>query len=254
MSPAFDYDGVADLYDAYVRFDEDIPFFLDACRSVDGLVLELMSGTGRVSIPLIEAGVKLTCIDFSREMLGVLQDKLEKRNLSAQVLQEDVARMRLPPAFDLVFIPFHSFAELAAKEDQRAALHAIFDTLTKGGRFICTLHNPRVRLKSIIQGPATVIRCPLEGDEGEILLKADMKYDADEKLVHGLQILEVFDKAGKRTTERKIAIRFALIEPSALEAMARDAGFEKEELYGDYQRSGFSPESSPYMIWFLRKP
>ncbi len=34
MSPAFDYAKVADLYDAYVRYDEDVPYFLEACRAV----------------------------------------------------------------------------------------------------------------------------------------------------------------------------------------------------------------------------
>jgi hypothetical protein len=74
--PAMDYSIIADLYDVYARTELDVPFFLQesqVCRSV----LELASGTGRLSLPLIEAGVPLSCLDNSPEMLGYLRRKLQ---------------------------------------------------------------------------------------------------------------------------------------------------------------------------------
>jgi ubiquinone/menaquinone biosynthesis C-methylase UbiE len=81
-----DYSQVADLYDAYARTDFDVPFF---CEEAEGCtnVLELMSGTGRLSIPLLEAGVPLSCLDSSAEMLAVLRRKLAARQLSAPVFE-----------------------------------------------------------------------------------------------------------------------------------------------------------------------
>ena len=76
---------VANLYDTYIDTTFDVPFFLNETKSVSGKVLELMSGTGRVSIPLIEAGVQLTCVDNSAEMLAVLREKLVRMRLSASV-------------------------------------------------------------------------------------------------------------------------------------------------------------------------
>jgi hypothetical protein len=52
MSPALDYEQIAHLYDSYMRFTDDLPFLLQECRDTSGSVLELMCGTGRVSIPL----------------------------------------------------------------------------------------------------------------------------------------------------------------------------------------------------------
>jgi hypothetical protein len=46
---------------------------------VQGPVLELIAGTGMVSIPLIEAGVDLTCEDSSQEMLAILDHELRSR-------------------------------------------------------------------------------------------------------------------------------------------------------------------------------
>ena len=50
------YDYIADLYDIYVPVTFDIDFFVKETKRSSGEVLELMSGTGRVSIPLLEAG------------------------------------------------------------------------------------------------------------------------------------------------------------------------------------------------------
>ena len=58
-----DFDSVAVLYDIYVRTDFDIPFWLREAKTVAGKVLELTCGTGRVSLPLLRAGVDLTCVD-----------------------------------------------------------------------------------------------------------------------------------------------------------------------------------------------
>ena len=61
--PAMDYSQVTHWYDIYVKTNIDIPFFLNETRHKDR-VLELTSGTSRLSIPLIEAGVSLTCVDI----------------------------------------------------------------------------------------------------------------------------------------------------------------------------------------------
>jgi hypothetical protein len=39
--------------------------------------------------------------------------------------------------------------EIIDPADQRAALDAVFSPLEPGGRFICTLHNPAVRRRSV---------------------------------------------------------------------------------------------------------
>lgn len=79
--PHIDYDSIAEIYDLYAAADYDVPFFLSEIRGVEGPILELMAGTGRLSLPLIEAGVRLTCVDSSQGMLDVLSRKLAERGL-----------------------------------------------------------------------------------------------------------------------------------------------------------------------------
>jgi ubiquinone/menaquinone biosynthesis C-methylase UbiE len=82
--PAMDYSRIAHLYDAYVKTEFDVSFFISVTKGWDS-VLELMCGTGRLSIPLLKAGVPLTCVDSSPVMLALFREKLRREGLSAEV-------------------------------------------------------------------------------------------------------------------------------------------------------------------------
>ncbi|MDQ5828114.1 MAG: class I SAM-dependent methyltransferase [Chloroflexota bacterium] len=129
-----DYDRVADVYDLYVTSDLDVGFYVAEAAKARGKVLELMCGTGRVSVPLLEAGVDLTCVDASEGMLERLEERLRAQKLEARVLRADVRYLDLgEEEFDLALIPFHSFSELVSKRDQELALRAAYGCLKEGG-------------------------------------------------------------------------------------------------------------------------
>jgi hypothetical protein len=46
-------------------------------------------------------------------------------------------------------------------------------------------------------------------------------------------------------------MRFALPEREAFEALATSSDFRVTSLYGDYDRSEYRSDVSPYMIWTL---
>jgi ubiquinone/menaquinone biosynthesis C-methylase UbiE len=125
-----DYDRVADVYDLYVTSDLDVGFYVAEAGKVKGKVLELMCGTGRVSMPLLEAGVDLTCVDASERMLARLEERLRVRKLEARVLRADIRHLDLDEEeFDLALIPFHSFSELVSPRDRELALRAVHGCL-----------------------------------------------------------------------------------------------------------------------------
>jgi len=130
------YDTIADLYDIYMPATSDIDFFVNETKKSPGEVLELMSGTGRVSIPLLEAGVKLTCVDLSAASNAILEDKLHKLGLKADIYQMDVCELELRRRFDMIIIPYCSFAHITSPDDQRKALDRIRQHLLPGGMFI----------------------------------------------------------------------------------------------------------------------
>jgi ubiquinone/menaquinone biosynthesis C-methylase UbiE len=108
MNETISHSSVAHLYDFYVNTQFDFPFFLAEAKEARGKVLELACGTGRLSIPLLLAGIDLTCVDYAEEMLKVFRNKLDENRLSCQVAHQDMAELALPERFNLIFIPLHA--------------------------------------------------------------------------------------------------------------------------------------------------
>ncbi len=247
-----DYDRVADLYDIYIPFTFDVDFFVEETRQAAGEVLELMSGTGRVSIPLLQAGVKLTCVDNSGESNAILQRKLERLGLRADVHCMDVRQLELHKKFAMVIIPFHSFAHLTTPEQQRAALERIREHLVPGGTFICTLRNPKVRGKDIDEQVRLENRYALANGGVLVWWAMERFQDDARQVVAAMQFYEEYDARGVLTAKRLLELEFRLTERGEFEELAGAAGFRVKALYGDYEHNVFT-DGSDFMIWVMEK-
>ena len=251
--PAFDYSAVADIYDAYVRTDLDVPFFIEESLRASGPVLELMCGTGRLSLPLIRAGIPLTCVDISPDMLSELRRKLAESGLTANIVEQDVAVLSLKEQFDLALLPFNSFSELTSPDDQLSALRSIRTCLRPGGRLILTLHNPPVRLTRVTGEDYEIGRFPIDSNMGSTLIvRLKEFHDPVSNLVTGVQRFEAVSSDGHIEWSRSVNIAYRLVSENECLAMAAEAGFETEGLYGSYDRSVYREVDSPFMIWSLR--
>lgn len=246
------FDDVADIYDYYVTTDLDIPFYLEEFRKREGEVLELMCGTGRVSLPLIKQGNSLTCVDYSARMLDKFQEKLVDNNLQARLVEADICHVDLGKRFNNIFIPFNSFMELSGERKQMVALERIHDHLTDNGTFICTLHNPAQRTR--LATGEKILRGKFPLPDYQILqLHSEEHIDSDHGLITGTQYYTIYDKHGELLVERQLDISFNLLEREQFEHLIKRAGFNVHKLYGDYNRGKFDPQMSPFMIYCLRK-
>jgi SAM-dependent methyltransferase len=251
MIPTIDYDRIAELYDIYVTCDFDIPFYLAEARKVSGSVLELMAGTGRLSIPLVENGIDLTCIDSSEKMLEKLRNKLHDKGLTAKVQQADIRQLALKGRFELVLIPFHSLSELTSRDDQKSVLKTIRSCLVDGGVLLCALHNAPVRIKSAngeLQSMGNY-----ETGFGTLTMSAVETYDANENIINRKQFYEMYDYNGTLQSKRVLEMPFSLINYSDLENMATEVGYKVKTVYGDYDRADYDIEKSRFMIWVLER-
>ncbi len=247
-----DYDTIADLYDLYMQGTSDIAFFVGETKRSSGEVLELMAGTGRVSIPIIEAGVKLTCVDLSAESNAILESKLHRMGLKADVVQMDVCELELGKKFELIIIPYSSFAHITSPDDQRKALARIRHHLLPGGTFICTLPSPVLRRTDVDGQLQFAGRYPLSDAKGTVLLWSMESFsEEDDEVVEGIQFYEEYDAKGVLTSKRLFEVHFRLSRRDEFEELAEAAGFKVQALYGDYSYSEFS-DDSPLMIWFLQ--
>jgi len=252
MPLPIDYNMVADLYDDYVTVGHDIPFFLEEAMQTGGKVLELTSGTGRISIPLLKSGIDLTCLDYSEEMLAVLRTKLMKMRMPCRLIRMDMADLSLPDRYDLIFIPFHSFSEIIERPKQEQTLRRIHTHLAESGKFICTLHNPKIRAKSLDGTPVLIGKFATRAG-GYLTVKSITNYDASTRLACGEQFYDLYDCRDTLIEKRSLDVKFYLFAEYEFERLADLTGFEVLELYGDYTCSKYEPDTSPFMIWKLKK-
>lgn len=250
--PAMNYEKIAHLYDSYVQTDLDLPFFLNEAKNCKN-VLELMSGTGRLSIPLLEAGISLTCVDNSPQMLKILRQKIQQKHLSAKVYEMDVCQLSLPEYFDLIILPFNSFSEIINPEQQNQALGKIWNCLSETGKFICTLHNPPIRLQSINNQLNFRGKYQLPKNKETLFLWSIEKYNPENNIVTGTQFYEIYDSSQVMREKSFLDIEFFLHEKAAFEQLLQAQNFSVISLYGDYSFSDFEAEKSAFMIWVLGK-
>ncbi len=128
---------------------DDIPFYLDYASKMEGDILELACGTGRIAIPLAEAGHEVWALDFSKEMLAQFHVKLKERPQEIQdrinLLHFDMAEFSINQKFSLIILAYRSFQCLTEEKDQLSCLKSVRRHLTNDGSFIINVfktHEP----------------------------------------------------------------------------------------------------------------
>jgi SAM-dependent methyltransferase len=252
MDKSIDFDRVARWYDLYVAADFDHAFWIDQVRRHPGRRMELMCGTGRISLPVLRSGLELTCVDYSAGLLQVLRDKLAREGLRALVVQADARDLPFTDDFDYLFVGFHALAELTRADDLLAALRCVRRALRGDGRFGCSLHNPAVRSLSLDGAWRDLGTFPVPGTDRKLLVRGRYLYDATTGLTEGSQHYREIDPSGTVVDELMLPLRFWLFGLGELEDLGRQAGLAIETVWGDYARSPFDARQSPFMIVQLR--
>jgi hypothetical protein len=121
------------------------------------------------------------------------------------------------------------------------------------GRLVCTLHNPTVRERSLTGDVVTLGTFDLPSAGGSVEVSAQGTLDRRTGIAESAQTYRIRDARGKMRAQRMQTVRFSLIGYQDFGEMAHASGFVASDVYGDYERSPFDAERSPYMIWMLEK-
>jgi len=250
--PALEYARVADLYDAYCAFTGDLEFFRSQAAAARGRILELMAGTGRVSLPLAATAAELVCVDIVPAMLAVLARKLNEARRHAGLVCADVCRLPFAPSFSLAVLPFQGLTELLSEHDRRLLFESVHRALRAGGRFICTSHNPPVRARTI-DGAWHEAGVSVTADGGSLRLSLHTEPVHGGRGARGQQRLERLAADGSPVEVRVVDLEFSLPPVAEIVSLAEQAGFRCVSLLGDYAGAPFEEPSSAVIIAILEK-
>ena len=131
---------------------EDLPFWLELAAQAGDPILELGCGTGRVLIPLAQAGYRTVGLDNDPAMLKFLQTQLGPGiPHSPELIEADISEFELARQFPLIILPCNTFSTLS-NEQRLDCLGCVRRHLRYGGIFAVSLPNPELLLdrKSVV--------------------------------------------------------------------------------------------------------
>jgi SAM-dependent methyltransferase len=213
-------------------------------------VLELGSGSGRMSLALSDAKRRLTGIELDPELLA-----LAKRNLRAlpaanrnalRFVAGDMRNFEFSERFERVLLPYNALYCLLSRRAALACFRAAHRALAVGGQFILDVWNA---------GPFLSHSAKSQADETEpvvTLSHAGRTWDVFERssVRRARQRLNVtytyLPREGGTTYEIPIAQRY--YSPVEVTELLERAGFVVEARYGDFSRRRFGARSPQLIV------
>lgn len=224
---------VAGVYDEW--YSEYDPLAIDTLAELaqGGRALELGIGTGRIALPLSERNVEVHGIDAAQSMISRLRAKPGSARIT--VTQGNFADVAIEGEFALVYIVFNTFFALSSQEDQLRCFANVAAHLSRDGCFVMEAFVPDLTLfdHGQVNKATRVTAERVELDVGQ--------HDAAAQRVNSQKI--VFTDGSVRLYP--VQIRYAW--PSELDLMARLAGLQLRERWGNWNREPFTSESKKHI-------
>ncbi|USG64701.1 class I SAM-dependent methyltransferase [Brevibacillus ruminantium] len=120
----------------------DIEYYMQRLSGCKGRILEAAVGSGRMLIPLLQAGFLVDGVDNSPEMLASCRNRCAERGLQPSLYEGELQGFSLPNKYDAIIIPTGSFLLLEQRKDSIAALQCFYQHLGEGGRVILDVFLP----------------------------------------------------------------------------------------------------------------
>ncbi|MGI6125905.1 MAG: class I SAM-dependent methyltransferase [Planifilum sp.] len=231
--------------------DGDIAYYVKLAEKSGGPVLELGCGTGRCSLAIARAGIEVTGLDLSSEMLGRARKKAEEMGLSNRIrwVEGNMSRFDLGRRFPLIIIPYRSFLHLMTVKEQLTALAAIRRHLEEDGLFAFNIFVPKIS-DLVDQDRQMAYRgtFPIPGTDHSVEVYDWTEFDHFLQRARVVRYMERFDGEGRSLERLRSFFWFRYIYPAELFHLLRLAGFRVVNRYGDFEGHPFDRRSSELIV------
>lgn len=241
---------LARLYDLDLAEDPgDLDLYLALADRTGGPILELAVGSGRLAVPLAEAGHSVTGVDVDRAMLDRARARAAEAGAGVAgrltLVEADLVGLALPAAgtFGLAFIALNSLLVLPTRVAQRAALGTLADHLAPGGIAAVDIWIPDAEELGRFDGRISLEWPRLDPETGSIVTKAaSAQHDAAAATV---TLTTIFEEGGQGTPPARWVRRdrLRLVSADELRGFAEDAGLAVEVMARDYGLGPIGPGS-----------
>lgn len=250
---------MADFYDdQYGVVNHDIPFWLNI-TSNQSEVLEIASGTGRITLPLLKTGKKIYAIDYSDEMLTILNDKIDanfmdlKKNIT--IKNADMRYLNLDKKFDMIIITSNSLNHIETNEDIEKTFKSISNHLNDNGILVFDVLNPKFEF--LLRDPKGIyFEEVLKHTKSNRYFKTweNNEYSYGEQINYVTYYYQFSDENGNPTTDEivKMRLKVRLFYPQEMDYLIQKSDFEIIHKYDWYDNRSWNGKTGE-QIYVLKK-
>ena len=246
------YDALVEVYDLeHAGFAADVELYLNLATVVGDPILELGCGTGRVLLPLAEAGFRVVGIDTSSVMLDRATRRIEAHGLGdhARVHLGDMRAADAAPGgpFGLVIASLNGLIHLPTQADQQRTLDAAYRALDPRGQLVLDLLNPTPDTLGELSRGIHHEGAWTHPRGGTVDKWSTRRLDASEQL---LDTTLWYDHLMPDGTMRRIRATFPMryVYFSELVLMLERAGFVEWRCYGGYELEPYDDDAERLIV------
>jgi SAM-dependent methyltransferase len=226
---------------------QDVRFWQDLARREGGPVLELGSGTGRLTMPVARTGVRVVGVDRSRPMLAYASQRARKlpRARRPRLVLADIRNLPLRSGrFSVVMAPYGMLQSLTRDRDLAATLSEAARVLCRGGVLGVDLV-PDLPAWDEYEDRVT-FRGKNERTGGHVTLRESVRQDRRRRLT--LFDQEYVERRGSRTSRHRFSLTFRTLPLPAIVAHIEKAGFRATAVLGDYRGREWDLRADVWLI------
>lgn len=224
-----DYYLAPELYDlVYADYVADIPAHVAAAKAAGGPVLEMCCGTGRLLLPMREAGVDADGLDREPAMLAALRAKLAERKLTAGVFEGDMRDFTLPRRYAQILIAFNSFLHNLTQADQLATLRCCREHLEHDGALRLVVFHPAADKLLELSGEGKVTKdSAIAGGTDRLRVHDRTNDDRVEQIRRLTRRIERVAATGEVLESHDVTFAIRYVYKPEMELLLRVAGFKR---------------------------
>ncbi|HEY8435477.1 MAG TPA: class I SAM-dependent methyltransferase [Haloplasmataceae bacterium] len=234
------------FYRFYDRLMDDVPYdtylaLLTKYLTPGSHLLDLGCGTGRVLVPLLQAGYVVEGLDQSETMLMMARHRLVEAGLNTTLYLDDMREIYRPNHYDGIYSLIDTINYLTCEEDVLKTFRGVYASLKPNGLFIFDVHN-----KDYIEQVFLDYSYHAEFEDFTYLWDTALDIAPKQTTIRHELVFFVHlkDHLYQRLEEEHIQVAFL---PELYRSLLQAAGFAEIDIQSDFAH-GISPHATKYQF------